>query len=176
MLNAFQKKLDALTLDPDDKFERHVRERFGKNLPKGLAEELKSFIRLLPKIERRIFSLYVWLPPTSKVKEVGSHFLAYMYQPEDFLPENDRNGLFGYLDDAYLAALFYELMLEEIQNSKQLRIRREDADLVRKVIGLRRKARSVIPEEAIKIKQMLGELFEGDKTTYQSLFAGNIPK
>ena len=98
MLNAFQKKLDALILDPDDKFERHVRERFGRNLPKGLAEELKSFVRLLPKIERRIFSLYVWLPPTSKVKEVGSHFLAYMYQPEDFLPENvnmDLIDLFG---------------------------------------------------------------------------------
>jgi len=99
-----------------------------------------------------------------------------MYQPEDFLPENDRNGLFGYLDDVYLASLFFELMIEEIQDSKQLRIRREDAGLVRKVIGLRRKARSVIPEEAIKIQQMLGELFEGDETTYQSLFAGGIPR
>lgn len=172
MLNAFQKKLSALTLDPDDKFESHVRQRFGKNPPKNFSEELKGFVLLLPKILRRIFVLYAKLQPTSQVKEVGSHFLAYMYQPEDFLPENERNGLFGYLDDVYLAALFYELMLEEIESSKQFRISSEDAILLKKVTGLRSKAVAVIPEEAIKIRQMIGELFEGDKTTFISLFGG----
>lgn len=95
-----------------------------------------------------------------------------MYQPQDFIPENDRNGLFGYLDDAYLASLFYELMLEEIENSKQLRIRREDAELLRKVIGFRRKAGAVIPDEAIKIKDMLGELFAGEDAAFKTLFSG----
>ncbi len=172
MLNAFQKKIDALILDPDDELELMIEKRLGEKAQKGLANELREFIRLLPKIEKRIFSLYVWLPPNSKVKDVGSYFLTYMYRPEDFIPENERNGLFGYLDDAYLAGLFYELMLEEIENSKQLRIRKEDAVLMKKVIGLRRKAGAVIPEEASKIKQLIGELFAGDETTFNSVFSG----
>lgn len=171
MLNAFQRKIDALILDPDDEFERKIQRRLGGRAKKGLCEELKEFIRLLPRIERRIYSLYVWLPADSRVKDVGSYFLTYMYKPQDFIPENDRNGLLGYLDDAYLASLFYEVMLEEIAGSNQLRIRRADADLLKRVIGLRRKAAAVIPDEAIKIKQMLGELFAGEETTFNSLFA-----
>jgi hypothetical protein len=61
-------------------------------------------------------------------------------------------------------------MLEEIENSQQFRILSEDAVLLKKVTGLRSKAAAVIPEEAIKIRQMIGELFEGDKTTFHSLF------
>ncbi len=175
MLNAFQKKLDALVIDPDNRFEFQVSQRLGKKPSRGLIKDLQEFIRLLPLIEKRIFALYVRLPTTSKVKNAGSHFLTYMYQPDDFIPENARNGLFGYLDDAYLATLFYELMIEEIQDSRQTKIRREDVNLVKKVIGLRRKAQRVIQDEAIQIKQMLGELFEGDQTTYRALFGKKKP-
>jgi len=170
MLNALQKKIDALILDPDDPLELWVKKRLGSRTPKGLADDLREFIRLIPKMERRIYALYVWLPQDSRVKEVSSYFLTYMYKPDDFIPENDRNGLFGFLDDAYLASLFYELMVEEIESSNQARIRREDIDLVRKVIGYRRKAAAVIPEEAIKIRQMVGELFAGDETAFKAQF------
>ncbi len=171
MLNSFQRKIDALILDPDDQFDMHIRKRIGVRAKKSLCEDLKEFIRLLPKVERRIFSLYILLPVNSKVKGVGSYFLTYMYNPQDFIAEDDRNGLFGYLDDAYLASLFYEVMLEEIESAKNLSVPMEDTVLLKKVIGLRRKAGGVIPEEAIKIKQMFGELFAGEEATFNELFS-----
>lgn len=172
MLRALEKQLALLAADRNGSFERHIEARWGKKPPAGLQAELRDFVCLLPRIQKRIFSLYVWLPDNSKVKNVGSHFLTYMYQPDDFLPDSEKNGLFGYLDDAYLAALFYELMLEEIEHSKQFRLRKRDRELAKRTVRLRRKARAVIPDEAIKIKQMVGELFEGDETTFLKLFKG----
>lgn len=175
MLKALQNQLDALAADYDKSFENQITKRWGKKPPPGLVKDLKEFVRLLPKMERRIFSLYAWLPESSRIKKIGSHFLTYMYQPDDFIPEDAKNGLFGYLDDAYLAALFFELMLEEIENSEQLRIKKEDRDFLRRLIRYKKKARAVIPEEAIMLNQMVGELFEGEENIYQGLFEGKIP-
>lgn len=175
MLKAFQRQLDALAADYEGVFERAVQARWKGPLPKGLIKELKEFIRLLPVMERRIYNLYVWLPESSPVKSVGGYFLTYMYEPQDFIPETEKNGLFGYIDDAYLAALFYELMLEEIAAVQNFRLKKADSDLLRRLIRLRRKAAAVIPDEAIKIKEMLGGLFDGDDSLYQEIFNEKIP-
>jgi uncharacterized membrane protein YkvA (DUF1232 family) len=176
MLKAFQYQLEAMAEDREGKFSEQIKKRMPKELPKSLEKEMKAFILMLPKIERRIFELYVWLPETSKVKEIGSHFLAYMYQPDDFIPECESNGLFGYMDDAYIAALFYELMIEEIENSQAYRLSKEDKELLRRLIQLRKKAQVIIPEESEKIREMIGELFEGNERIFQELFQKNISK
>lgn len=174
MLRAFQRQLDALAADYDGAFERAVKGRWSGELPRGMIKELKEFICLLPAMERRIYNLYVWLPESSKVKSVGGYFLTYMYEPQDFIPETEKNGLFGYIDDAYLAALFYELMLDEIASTQNFRLKKTDSDLLKRLIRLRRKAAAVIPDEAIKIKEMLGQLFEGDETIYQEIYRERI--
>lgn len=175
MLMAFQRRLDELALDKDRNFEKSVVGRWkGAEMPSGLVEDLKAFVTLLPHIEKRIFALYVCLPETSKVKKLGSYFLTYMYQPDDFLPESETTGLFGYLDDAYIAALFYELIIEEIEVAETFELMATDRELAKKVLRLRRKAKGIIVDEAIKIKQMIGELFDGDESTYATLFRKKI--
>lgn len=176
MLKAFQYQLEAIAEDREGKFEKQIEKRMTKKMPKSLTQEMKAFILLLPMIEKRIFALYVWLPETSKIKKIGSHFLAYMYQPDDFIPESENNGLFGYMDDAYIAAIFYELVVEEIAEAQAYRLNKEDKELLKKLIQLRKKAQVIIPEESEKIREMLGELFEGQERVFQELFQKKISK
>lgn len=170
MLTALQLQLDVLSLNDEGKFEQKIRGRWQSDLPQGYVREMKEFIGLLPKIERAIFNLYVWLPDDSDVKKAGNHFLTYMYEPDDFIPEGDVNGLFGYIDDAYIAALFYELMIEEIVQTQGYRLREVDKVLLQKVMKLRKKAKKTIPKEADQIQEMLNEIFRGEKWIYDKLF------
>lgn len=151
-------------------FSRRIHKRLGKLPPKGLKDELKEFILLLPAIERRILDLWLWLPASYKLKNTVSHFLTYMYQSHDFIPENEGNGLFGYLDDVYLAALFYESIINEIEGAMEFCLLREDGDVLGRIIGLKRTARSVIPDEAVRIEKMLEELIKGDGRTCTDSF------
>lgn len=170
MLSAFQSQLDYLSQTDIEKFEQKIKERWTTNVPNAYIKEMKEFISLLPKVEKAIFDLYVWLPEGSNVKKAGEHFLTYMYEPHDFIPENESNGLFGYLDDAYIAALFYELLIEEVSETHEYRLRKKDKELVRKVGSLRKKAKKTIAAEAKKIHQMLAEIFRDEATIYNSLF------
>ena len=169
MLKAFSNQLKRLANDPTDRFHYHVLNRLGKKATADLEEHLKQFVLLMPTLVSRIYSLWKRMRPTSKVKEIGSFFLAYLYHPQDFLPEDEHNGLFGYLDDAYLTALVYELVLEELTHS-EVQLLRVDEELLKKVIGLKRKAAAVIPEEAANIQYMVGEILEGEDETFSRLF------
>lgn len=162
MLRALQKELDTLALDQDKSFELQVRQRCGRELPDGMLEDLTEFIRMLPGIEQRIFALYTWLPAGSELKRVSRYFLAYMYGPEDFLGKWPNYGLFSYLDDVYLAAVYYELMLTEIQETGQRAIQNVDKRLLAKSLRLRERARVVIPEEADAITDWVAGLINGE--------------
>ena len=175
MVQVLQKQLEILAIDSAGIFSRRICKRLGKRPPKGLEDDLKEFVLLLPSVERRILDLWLWLPPSSKLKNTVSHFLTYMYQSHDFIPENEGNGLFGYLDDVYLAALFYEFIINEIEGAMEFCLLREDDDLLGRIIGLKRTARSVIPDEAVKIEKMLEELIKGDDKTYTDPFLKKTP-
>lgn len=169
MLKAFSNQLKNLASDPTDPFHHYVFSRMGNRVIVDLEENLKELILLIPTIVSRIYSLWAKMRATSRVKEIGGFFLAYLYHPQDFLPEDERNGLFGYLDDAYLTALVYELVLEELGHSGTQYLS-EDEALLRKVIGLRRRAAVVIPDEAANIQHMVGEILEGEDETFSNLF------
>jgi len=175
MMKAFERHLEALASLEKDAFREKVQERWGRKLPKGLVEELSDFIVRLPRVERRVFHLWTWLQDDSQLKKAGSHFLTYMYQPDDFIPETEKSGLFGYIDDAYIAALFYEHMIDEIRHQKSRRLTQSDTELYRRAVRFKRKAGAVIPEEAIRIKLLIADLYESREEAARQLFSQAMP-
>lgn len=169
MLKAFYRQLRYLAGAKDDPFHVHVQNRVGKRAVAALEDELRKAILLMPDIMSRISVLWSRLEERSRVKEVGSYFIAYMYNPQDFIPEDEANGLFGYLDDAYLVSLVYDLLTEDLIHSGEY-LSKEDEHLRKMVVGFKRKIKSVIPVEAAKIQQMIGEIMVGEDFTFSGLF------
>jgi uncharacterized membrane protein YkvA (DUF1232 family) len=90
------------------------------------------------------------------------------YHPKDFLAD-DEYGLFGYLDDAYLVAVVYERVMQELLE-EGVALSREDLEFQEKIGKLKQTARSVIKEESRKIDQMVGQILEGNNRAYLALF------
>jgi len=169
MLKAFYSQLRRLAAEKDDLFHEHVQSRVGKMAVSALEDELKKAILLMPDIMSRISVLWAQLELRSRVKEVGSYLMGYMYNPKDFIPEDEGSGLFGYLDDAYLVSLVYDLLTEELMRAGK-HLSSEEEQLRKQIVGFKRKIKSVIPLEATKIQQMVGEILTGEDFTYSDLF------
>lgn len=169
MLKAFFNQLRYLADHDEGLFHKHIERRIGDKASPELEAELKEAILLLPGIVSRVSILWAQLKEHSRVKEVGSYFIAYMYNPKDFIPEDDANGLFGYLYDAYLASLVYDLLTEELMHAGES-FSKEDEQLRKKLVGAKKKIKSVIYEEATEIQKMIGEILVGEDATFTALF------
>jgi uncharacterized membrane protein YkvA (DUF1232 family) len=168
MLAAIKEQLKTLASDPSDRFHFKVRERVGKKATQILEAKLKHFILLMPALISRIHQHWNHRKSKSGIKKLGGFLLAYLYHPRDFLSESEQ-GLFGYLDDAYLVAIVYEAVLEELSQSGN-GFASTDEKLREEVKNLQRAAAIVIPKEAEKIKKMVGEVLCGKHETYLLAF------
>lgn len=169
MLKAFKEQIRTLAADPSDKFHAHIKQRMGKRATHLLEQKLKNFIFLTPGILGRVYSLWSHIKSPSSVKVLGGYLLTYMYSPKDFLPEKTK-GLFGYLDDAYFAALVYERVVEEVEKGG-LTISREDENFLAQLEPLKKVAKLVLAEESRQIENMLKEILDGNLERYNSAFS-----
>jgi uncharacterized membrane protein YkvA (DUF1232 family) len=80
---------------------------------------------------------------------VGEYLLIYLYDPMDFLPEQDE-GLFGYLDDAYFAAIVYLTIVQKMNPSLKTD---QDEKIKEWLIANLESVRYLIPDEAKKIEK-----------------------
>lgn len=169
MLKAFYEQLRLMASSTDDKFHDHVRNRIGKAANPALQAELKDAILCVPEVISVISTLWSQLKTKSRVKELSSYFITYMYSPQDFIPENEANGLFGYMDDAYLTFTVYQVLADELQNTGIL-LSVEHQKLREQVVGYKSKIQSVIADEASKIQQMVGEILSGEDFVFSEHF------
>ena len=168
MLRALKEQLKVLALDQDAKFHDVLRKRVGKKATELFENRMKQFIMLMPDLVERIYYYYGNLQKdNSKTKELGSFVLTYLYHPDDLISEDW--GLFGYLDDAYFVAVVFEKIIAEVSQEDQLLIE-PDKTFNETIRHLKVSARSVIPEEALKIDQMIADIVKGDKARFLAMF------
>lgn len=169
MLKAFYQQLRHMAANTEDNFHVHVIKRVGENAPDSLVTDLKSAILLMPDVTSRISAQWSGLREHSKVKELGSYFMTYMYSPKDFIPEDEEHGLFGYIDDAYFVFSVYVLMTEELAKTKG-KLSSEDHEFRDKILKYKAQIKAVIADEAAKIEQMIGEILDGEDFSFTKLF------
>lgn len=162
MLNAFKAQLKNLSEDPRDSFHLKVRKRVGKRATLLLEKRLRQLILITPDIIQRVYLLWRQFPEDAPARKVSGYLLTYLYHPQDFLPE-DRHGLFGYLDDAYFAALVYEYVLSSVEGTGYAPTSL-DKRFVKDIANMKASAKLVIPDEAEKIEAMFNEIQKSDQS------------
>ena len=168
MLQEWKEQLRLLASGADSQFHVNIRKRVGKKATAILEKKLKELILLMPNLVSRTYAYWARQKSSSKVKKMAGFLLAYLYHPKDFLPEKEH-GLFGYLDDAYLAALVYERVLKEASSDFE-GLTSIDQGFLEKVESLKRSAKMVIPKEAQAIDRMVEEILEGSQREFVGLF------
>lgn len=153
MLAAFKEELKRLAIDPQDPFHQKVRDRIGKRATLVVEKRLKQLILIMPGLVRRIHAHWDQSSAGSEIKRLGGFLFIYLYQPKDFLPE-DEHGLFGYLDDAYLVLIVYEKVLCAVANEGG-GLGKEDEEYLKHIQSSKRYVKAVIAKEAKKIEAMV---------------------
>ncbi len=168
MLRALKEQLKVLALDEDSKFHDVLRKRVGKKATELFEDRIKQFIMLMPDLVERIYFYYGNLQDdNSRTKKLGSYVLTYLYHPDDLISEDW--GMFGYLDDAYFGAVVFEKIIAEVPRRHQLLVE-PDKTFNETIRHLKASARSVIPEEALRIDHMIADILKGDEVRFIGMF------
>lgn len=153
MLTAFKEELKRLAVDPLDPFHQKIRDRIGKRATRLIEKRLKRLILIMPGLVRRIRAHWEASNAGSEIKKLGGFMFIYLYQPKDFLPE-DEHGLFGYLDDAYLVLIVYEKVVRATGNAGGA-LDKEDEEYLKQIQTSKRYVKAVIPKETKKIETVV---------------------
>ena len=165
MIGEFQGNLKRLLIDPNDLFHVHVRARIGKKATDHFEGKVKEFILRMPSIVSRIDKMLVLEKEDSAAYRLAKYLLIYLYDPKDFLPEND-NGLFGYLDDAYFVAIVYLMILEKMDPSLR---ERGDEQMKEWILMHLEPVRYLIPDESGKINKAVSDILTNQILCYQTV-------
>ena len=153
MLTAFKEELKRLAVDPLDPFHQRIRDRIGKRATLVVEKRLKQLILIMPGLVRSIRAQWEASKAGSEIKKLGGFMFIYLYQPKDFLPE-DEHGLFGYLDDAYLVAIVYEKVVRAAEHAGAA-LGEDDEAYMKQIQTSKRYVKAVIPKETKKIEEMV---------------------
>lgn len=113
MLISFRKKLMVLADDPRDDFRKRMIQQVGPVEAVRFEAPLRKMILAMPDM---LAQLSLWsreLGMPQPLRRAQMLALAYIYSPDDLLPD-ESNGLYGYLDDAYVVASTYSRTLQEV--------------------------------------------------------------
>lgn len=157
MLNALQGQLKLLAADPNDSFTATIRKMVGPREAVNYEQPLRALVLALPAM---IWQVRGWITESkfsSSLSRLHGFAMAYLYSPEDFLPESSM-GLFGYLDDAYLVARVYHRTILEADSFGNKRFVENEA-LPMDVHNWIKLARQLLPKETAAIDKMLEEVF-----------------
>jgi len=169
MLKAFKSQLKMMAMDPSDSFTELLRRRVGDQEAARYEQPLRNMILVMPDM---LVQIRAWMAEpgmSAELRRLQGFVLTYLYHPRDFLPE-DHNGLFGYLDDAFLASLTFQRTLTErrglgYDSSLERELAEQLPDWLKHV-------REVIPREAEQVESMLDELLMGKTRLYEDVMGG----
>ena len=94
--------------------------------------------------------------------------LTCLYQPRDFLPE-DNEKLFGCLDDAYCIALVYEKVLRALPKA-HVKLAVSDEGFLKQFTLMKRSVKALIPEQGKAMSEMIAGMLKGHYKTFHPVF------
>ena len=171
MLKALANQLRHLAETTGDIFRASVAERLNGKATEEQISALKEFIFLLPTTMKQLNGYWNDNRTPLKAKQLSGLIISYIYQPDDFLPENG-NGLFAYLDDAYVAVSAFlrvqDLYLRNWQDKTA-----DEIDLEKRARKLIVAPKIVIPSEVAKIDSMLDSFMSGEIESFEEFLQVN---
>jgi len=166
MLQALKSQLKILAADPHDAFSTKIRQRVGAYEAVHYTKPLRSLILVMPDCIAQIRSWMEAPGIPAQLKRLHGFLLSYLYHPMDFLPEGD--GLFGYLDDAYLVGCVYARTMEQLDHRTR-RTLPNLADLSGQVAPWLDLTRRLLPAETQRIDHLLDDIVAGRSEAFHHL-------
>jgi uncharacterized membrane protein YkvA (DUF1232 family) len=166
MLQDLKSQLKTLAADPQDAFATKIRQRVGAYEAAHYAKPLRSLILVMPELIAQIRSWMEAPGVPAPLKRLHGFLLSYLYHPTDFLPESD--GLFGYLDDAYLVGRVYARTMEQLDHRTRRALPNLD-DLSTQVAPWLALTRRLLPAETQRIDHLLEEIVAGRPQAFQHM-------
>jgi len=169
MLRAFKSQLKLMAMDPADSFTELLRRRVGSSDVLRHEQPLRNMILVMPEMLTQIRAWMEEPGMSAELRRLQGFVLTYLYHPRDILPEG-HNGLFGYLDDAFLVSLAFQRTLTERRGlGYDSSMEREMAE---QLPGWLESVREVIPREARQVELMLEELLLGKSRLFEDVMGG----
>jgi len=156
MLRTFNDRLKTLALDPRDSFTTEIRRIAGPRTAPFYEHALRRMILRTPAMLAQIRAWAAASEVSSETRRLHDFALAYLQNPQDFLPERNH-GFFGYLDDAYLVASVYDRTMHA-DDWAELSPLVDDLSLPPEVPGWISAARALLPDVMAKIDRTLDAL------------------
>ncbi len=167
MLNAFKSQLRALWVENKAEFTGRVKQRSRDKGAAKRTRQLRDFVLVLPEMIEQVRSWTDEPETPSPIKRLHGFMLTYLYHPTDFIAD-DPDGLFGYLDDAYLVGSIYFRTMSQ-RDHGTIRYLPNTQDISRQMPLWLKTTRHVLPEETGKIDQMIDELCGGNDASFQRM-------
>ncbi len=165
MLKALANQLRQLANTSDDIFRKSVANMLDGKATEEQISALKEFIFLLPATLPLLNSYWNDPRTPTEAKRLSGLIISYIYQPDDFLPENG-NGLFAYLDDAYVAVSAFlrvqDLYIRDWQDKTEIEI-----DLEKRARKLIVAPKIVIPDVVVRIDSLLESFMSGEIKSFE---------
>lgn len=153
MLKALADQLRRLAGEDEQGFRASIDRRLGGRATEEQIKAIKEFIFLLPPVLQQLSNYWNDESLPSEAKRLSGYIITYIYNPEDYFPE-EEHGLFGYLDDACLVVSAFlriqDSYLRDWQDKSALELK-----LVERARELIVVPELVIPEEAERLKALL---------------------
>jgi len=169
MLQALYNELKDLSDNSFDQFRETIKKRLDGQITEEQVSTLKEFIFLMPPLIKILNSYWNDKNTPADAKKLSGLILSYILKPNDFISE-EKYGLFGYLDDAYLVVSSFlhiqDLYLRDWQDKSE-----DEISLTRRARELIVAPDIVIPEEATRMKEFIGMYLDGEVNSIEDYFS-----
>lgn len=169
MLKAVKNHLSLLAIEQGDRFASEVRSRYGGTNTQWAVSKALNLILTMPDLIARIRDLSGDRSLSPELRRLNQFVLIYLYHPYDFVAE-DRPGLLGYLDDAYLVGSVFSRL-----RGRSGITRANAEDLARDLEASLEVTRGLLPKETRKIDRLIEELARGNNEYFEKLMRREKP-
>lgn len=156
MLKSFKKELIKISQENSNSLRNKIKNQVPLEKVNDYTEQLTNFIVSLPDMLSEIRYSYEKDSTPENLKHIYGFLLTYIYHPMDLISD-EENGLFGYLDDAYLVALVYRVNPIE------------GGSFAHQIEGWIDKTKEIIPPIARKLDLIFEGLMKGDESAFNRI-------
>lgn len=169
MLKAMKSQLSLLSIEHGDRFARDIRKRYGSSNAQWAIAKSLNLIMIMPDLIAKIRDLSSDRALSVNDRRMNQYVLIYLYHPYDYVAE-DKPGLFGYLDDAYLVGVVYSRLSQKMPGYASTEDLTRDLETSLEVV------RGILPKETRKIDHMLEELSRNKSDVFEKLMRREKPQ
>lgn len=159
MLKVLDDQLRSLAHSNEDDFRMAIAGRLNGKVTEDQIKNIKEFIFLMPPVLKQLSNYWNAKKTPAEVKQFSGLILTYIFHPDNLISQ-ENNGLFGYIDDAYLVVASF-LRMEEMAFKDWHQKSSQELELLQRCRNLISAPTMVIPNEVIQIERIIDSMIQG---------------